>query len=183
MVTNEEHMTSIEVSDIGTTLKVGAEYLKGKNTTEIAGSVAMKRGEVEKHIRAYKELMKETAKTNVQLADRLQVTLEETLHHYDVITKAAWDNKDEAEMTGDIKSVNTALRLIADLQKTKFQFVESVTEGQDAELLAELEQAERQHELLKGILLGLKERFPEAFKYVRNEMSSSMEDVEVIDPV
>lgn len=175
-------MTSIEVSDIDKTFKVGAEYLKGKNNTEIGRAIGMKRGEVEKHIRAYKELMKETAKSNIQLADRLQVTLEETLHHYDVITKSAWENKEEAEINGDIKSVNTALRLIADLQKTKFQFVESVTEGTDAELLAELEQAEKQHELLKGILLGLKNRFPEAFKWVRNEMSSAMEDVEVIQP-
>lgn len=176
-------MTSIEVADIDKTLKVGAEYLKGKNNTEISRAVGMKRGEVEKHIHAYKQLMKETAKSNVQLADRLQVTLEETLHHYDVITKSAWENKEEAEQSGDIKSVNTALRLIADLQKTKFNFVESVTENTDADLLAELEQAERQHETLKNVLMGLKDKYPEAFKWVRNEMASVMEDVEVIDPV
>ena len=174
-------MTSIEIRDIDKTLEVGTEYLKGKSTNEIVRATGYTRGEVEKHTLAYKELMKQTAKHNVQLADRLEITLEEVLNHYDIITKSAWENKEEAEQNGDVKSVNTALRLIADLQKTKFQLVEAVQEGVDADLLAELEETSRQHDLIKSVLLGLKDKFPEAFKWVRNEMSSVMEDVEVMD--
>jgi hypothetical protein len=184
MGTIEEPMTNeIEPYDLELTIKVGSEYLKGKSSLEISRATGVKRAYVERHIMNYKTLMRETAKSNLQVSDRIIVALEETLHHYDVIVKEAWANKEEAEINGDIKSVNAALRLVADLTKVKFGLVQEVSSNTDAELMAELDEMEQEKELVLAVLKGLKAHFPEAFKWVRKELAAAMDDVEVVEVV
>lgn len=165
--------------DIDQIIAAGKEFAKGRSAKAVAGALNVSTREAKKLYEQYKQMAIEAAKRG-DLGDRLSVALEESLLHYETMLEEAWRNKNDAEANMEYSTVNTSLRLIKDMTESRFKMLQSMVDGQDVELLEELDAMEREHENLMKILRGLKEEFPDAAKYVRSRLRE-MEGVEVVE--
>lgn len=165
-------------------MQVGEEFAKGSNYKTIATQLDLEPREARKMIEEYKSVVAWAAKNEMNVIDRLNLVVEEVDRHYQLLIKEAWANKSNAEMAEQYGTVNQSLKLVADIQKQRAAMFQHMNDGQDAELIAELEDTQRKQDQLIKILRNLHEKFPQAAAYIK-EMLARVEDepveVEVLD--
>lgn len=160
-------------------MDVGEEFAKGKTPRQIANALGMQVRDVNKYIETYKQVVEWSAKNDLHIHDKVNLVIEEVDRHYQLVTREAWANKENAEMAQSYGTVNQALKLIADIQKSRASMFQVFSDSQDAELIAELEETQRQQDALKKILIGLREHFPEAARWVGEQLRRLEDEVEV----
>lgn len=165
--------------DLDCVIEVGKEFSKGKTPKQVAAIVDMDVKQVKLYREYFNQLMLQQAKNDEAMQDRLAVAFEEVRHNFDMLLESAWRNKDDAEASMEYSVVNTALRLIKDINESRFQMLQDLTDGHDAEILDELDKMEEQHEQLVEILKGLKAEYPEAAKFVYGKLNE-VRGVEVV---
>lgn len=183
MGTNKEPMsTDLEVKEnhYETVMAVGEEFSKGHNYRQIATSLGIESKEARQMIEEYKQLVEYAAKNGMNIIDKLNVVIEEVDRHYQLLINEAWDNKRNADMAEQYGTVNQSLKLIADIQKSRAAMFQQLNDGQDAELMAELEETQRRQDQIMSILRRLAEKFPQAAAYIRDEIARlDQEPVEI----
>jgi hypothetical protein len=167
---SDAHLVPI-TDDMDSIIEVGRELSKGKTNKVVAMELNLKPRDVAKLGEQYRTLTLQTAKNNQNFADRLTVSLEESMQHFDMLIKDAWDNKEDASLNQEFNVVNTSIRLLKDLAEVKFKMIHAMTEGQDVDLMADLENMHEEVEMLKGILRDMKDKYPEAARFVFNRMN------------
>jgi hypothetical protein len=175
---SDAHLVPV-TDDIDRIIEVGRELSKGKTNKIVAMELNLKPREVAKLGEQYRTLTLQTAKNNQNFADRLTVSLEESMQHFDMLIKDAWDNKEDASLNQEFNVVNTSIRLLKDLAEVKFKMVHAMSEGQDVDLMADLEAMHEEVDMLKTILREMKDKFPEAGRFVFDRMNE-IRGVEVV---
>lgn len=166
-------------NDFENVMNVGEEYAKGKSPRQIASALGLETREVNKCIEQYKQVVSWSAKHDLNVYDKINLVIEEVDRHYQLITREAWENKENAEMAQSFGTVNQALKLIADVQKSRASMFQTFSDSQDVELIAQMEEQAQQQEQLKQILMELREKFPEAAKWVMKRLRELDDEVEV----
>lgn len=161
--TNDDHFDLV--------MQVGEEYAKGSDYRHIADQLGIEKREARQMIEEYKSVVAWAAKNDMNIVDKLNIVIEEVDRHYELITKEAWKNKQNADMAESYGTVNQSLKLIADIQKQRAAMFQSMSDGQDAELMAEMEETQRKQDQLIKILKKLNQRFPQAAAFIRDELA------------
>lgn len=178
METNEVQLIPI-TGDIDKIVEVGKESAKGKSNKALASIFGISTREAAKMVEQYRSLNVQLARNNQNYADRLGLALEESLQHFDMLLSDAWENKEDASINQEFSVVNSSLRIIKDITEARFKMLHAMTEGQDAELMYELEEMEQQVEQLMKVLRELKEKFPDAAKFVFKRLNE-LKGVEIV---
>lgn len=164
-------------------MTVGREYAKGYSNNEIAQRLEMNRRDVSKYIKQYKDMVQWSARNNMTISDKIAVVLEEVDDHYRMIIRDAWENKAEADLQGQLSTVNQALSLIAKVQQQRAKMFQEFSSEQDAELIAQMEEQQQQHDQIIKILRGLNDRYPQAAAWVRDQLAKVNDEVESIEVI
>lgn len=170
--------------DYDNIIAVGELFSKGSSPPQISTELDIPLRDVKRHIMQFKGMMKSMARNNINIAERAAVVFEEVDHHWGIVLKEAWKNKEEAERNGSTGTVNQSLKLIADIQKERARLFKDLGAQQDAEIIAELEEARRNQEILVNILRTAIKRYPEAARFIQDELirvTNEAEVVEIID--
>lgn len=178
MATDEVQLIPV-TGDIEKIIEVGRESSKGKTNKALAGQFGLSTREVSKMVEQYRSLNIQLARNSQNYADRLGLALEESLQHFDMLLADAWENKDDASVNQEFSVVNSSLRIIKDITESRFKMLHAMTEGQDAELMHELDDMERKVDELMRVLKELKEEFPDAARYVAKRLNE-LRGVEVV---
>ena len=180
MATNKTAITITRIDgDIDTIIEVGKAFAKGRSPKAVVAELGLSSvQEAKKMYEQYKQLAIQSAKGG-DLGDRLALALEESLQHFEILLEEAWENKEDATANLEFSTVNTSLRLIKDITESRFKMLQSMVDGQDIEMLEELEYMEGRQEKLLSILKELKEQFPDAAKFIGKKLQE-VEGVEIV---
>lgn len=169
-----------ETEDIDLMFEIGREFAKGVHYREIAEKYEIPTREVTRLIDLYKKFIAWSAKSGGSLTDKIGTVIAEVDEHYGLIVAEAWINKARAEDAGSVNGVNQSLKLIADVQKNRATLFQQMANDADAELMAQLEESNRRQEQIINILRRLKDQFPQAALFIRDELSRLDAEVEII---
>lgn len=156
--------------------KVVEELLKGNNATQIASITGLKRSEVVEYIDEWKEVVRndntarERAKEAVAGADQ----------HYAMLINEAWKTAEAADVAGQLNVKATALKLVADIEGKRIGMLQQVGLLDNAELAADVAEAERKQEVLVNILKEVTSTCPKCKLEVAKRLSQITGVVEPI---
>lgn len=159
---------------------IGELWAKGEHVAAISANLDISRAEVTRGIEAYKDMLRSLARDNINLAEKVTVVMAEVDEHYKMIVREAWKNKENADTQGSLSQVTASLKLIADIQKSRASMFQTAGLGANSELLAELEETQRNQEIIVEILKEVANKYPEASKYIRMRLSEVMNEAQVI---
>lgn len=159
---------------------IGELWSRGENITSISAQLEISRGAAAKGIEAYKDMLKSLARDNINIAEKVTVVMEEVDQHYKMIVREAWKNKESAENQNSLSQVTASLKLIADIQKARASMFQSAGLNGNAELMAEMEETQRNQEIIIEILKDVAEKYPEASRFIRERLSDILNEAQVI---
>lgn len=165
--------------DIDKIIEAGKEFAKGRTAKAVAAQLGVSTKEAKRLYEQYKQMAIEAARKG-DLGDRLALAVEETLLNYETMLTEAWRNKEDAEANMEFSTVNTSLRLIKDMNESRFKMLHQMVDGQDTELLEELDYMERRQEEILDILKDLKEKYPDAARYIAKRLQELEGGVQVV---
>lgn len=142
-------MSEIELSSTFDQMNlVVEELLKGKNPTEIARFLNIKRVEVLEHIDTWRELVS----GDTRIRERAKEALAGADQHYSMIIQRAWETVDQADANQQYGTKASALKMIADVEQKRIDMLQKAGLLENNELSSQLLETERKQEILMKIL-------------------------------
>jgi hypothetical protein len=147
--------------------KVVGELLKGNTPTQIAAVTGFKRAEVVELIDEWKGVVRndntarERAKEAVSGADQ----------HYAMLIKEAWKTVEDADQSGQLNVKANSLKLIADIETKRIGMLQQVGLLDNAEVAAQVAEAERKQDILVKILKEVTSTCPKCKLEVAKRLS------------
>lgn len=170
-------MSEIELSSTFDQMNlVVEELLKGKNPTDIARFLNIKRSEVLTHIDTWRELVS----GDTRIRERAREALSGADQHYSMIIQRAWETVDQADANQQLGTKASALKIIADIEQKRIDMLQKAGLLENNELSVQLLETERKQEILMGIL---KEVTSEC-SHCRIEVSKRLSEITgQVDPI
>lgn len=142
-------MSEIELSSTFDQMNlVVEELLKGKNPTDIAKFLNIKRSEVLTHIDTWRELVS----GDTRIRERAREALSGADQHYSMIIQRAWETVDQADANQQLGTKASALKIIADVEQKRIDMLQKAGLLENNELSAQLLETEKKQEILMKIL-------------------------------
>jgi hypothetical protein len=163
------------------TLDVGKHYMKGMEPREIGVRMNLSTREVNRYIKDYKELQSRAVKESGTLSQQMYSILSEVDDNWRRVTKEAWEVADEASLESDHKSRLSALSLIERIQKNRAGVFGDAAKNEDADLLRQLEESERNVELVKQALRNIADNHPELKRELYEQLAALQKESPVIE--
>lgn len=154
--------------------------MQGFNATDIARELDIPRKDAKRYIDEWQGFLRETARSNLDIKDRVMSVLYEVDEHWRLVVKEAWKTVDQADQAGQIGNKTGALKLIASINKDRAQMFQQAGVNQDSELIEELNEAQRTHQILIGLLKEIRTEHPEIAELITARLASIQSEVEVI---
>lgn len=157
--------------------EVVQEYLKGQNAAQISRITGMPAGAVQVLLDEFKQfasnhqVMQQHAKEVVVKVDM----------HYDKLLERTYTVLDEAESQGTRRERLDAIKLLKDIENTRFQMMQSAGLLKQDEIMEKLLAEERKVELLTAILREEVLSCPRCSLRVADRLSEVTDQAEVID--
>ena len=130
---------------------VVAEYLTGKNETEISKELSIPRQRVVGYLTEWRGMIA----NNQAIRTRAHEALGSADVHYNRLIGKAYeviDSSDAMSGTGPLNTKSSAIKLIADMEAKRIDMLQKSGMLDNRELADELEETERKQEVLEGIL-------------------------------
>lgn len=116
----------------------------------------------------------------MDIKDRVLNVLNEVDEHYRLIVKEAWKTVKATDSNQDYGSKNSAMKIIATVNKDRAKMFQDAGINQDTEMIEEMNETNRKQEIIKDILREIKQKHPEIAQYIALRMSEIQDEVEVI---
>lgn len=137
--------------------RIAAEYLKGKNETQISQELDIPRSRVSKYLMEWKSAASNSEAIRARARDALAGA---DFHYnnlireaYALIEEATTANQDDDLSTNQMLAHrHTALKMIADLEKSRIDMLQKAGLLENQELADQLIEQEKQHEAIMGII-------------------------------
>lgn len=168
------------VEQVDTMQHVGKLHMQGYNATEIARQLDIPRTRVKKLIDEWQNYLREYARSNLDIKDRVMAVLYEVDEHWKLVVKESWKTVEQADQQGQLSNKTGALKLIASINKDRAQLFQQAGVNQDSELIEELNEAQHTHEILIGLLKELRSEHPEIADLINARLASIQSEVEVV---
>lgn len=136
--------------------QVVSMWASGKTITQIMTSTGLKKRQVEDILAIYKQY----AMQDKVLRELSRETVLRTRQHYDDLISKVYDAVEVADDSGDYKAKMTGLKMIADIEKQRVDFMQKAGMLADNELGDQLVESERKQQVIIDILRDISKQYP-----------------------
>jgi transposase len=155
---------------------VAAEYIKGKNETEISKELDIPRARVSSMLREWKQM----ASNSEAVRSRAREALASADQHYNYLIRQAYEVIEDANTTANLGAKTTAIKLVLDIETRRIDMLQKAGLLENKELAEELIEQERKHEVLINILKDVSADCPRCKNEVARRLASAASNEEVI---
>lgn len=142
-------MTEVAVPDkFALQNRVVSLYLKGQAPWAIAKELKLKTPEVN----SFLDQWRKTAVNDVEIKGRAREALAGMDHHFNMIIKKLWDAVEECDLEGDIKTKNSVLKNIADIEAKRLDSLQKAGLLDDQHLGDQVVATQNKLEAVKRLL-------------------------------
>lgn len=159
------------VKHLDTVNRVVGEYLKGNDPTKISKQLDIPRTKVVTLLKEWQQM----ASDNAAIRARAKEALAAADEHYSRLITQAYDVIDEATTTGDLRSKNTSIKLVMDIESKRIEMLQKAGLLENKELAEEMLEIERRQEILMGILKDIATEHPEIRDKIMSRLSEASE--------
>lgn len=159
--------------------KVVGEYLKGSEPTKISKELAIPRQKVVAYLNEWKAMAADNAAIRARAKEALVVA--DT--HYSKLIEKAYEVIDEASTIADLRSKNSAIKLVMDLESRRIDMLQKAGLLENKELAEEMLEIEERQEVLIGILKDIAAEHPEIRDKIMSRLSSAMKQGQTVTVV
>jgi hypothetical protein len=167
------------VSHLDQVNKVVERYLAGTPETQISKELNLPRQRVVGYINEWRAM----ASDNAAIRARAKEALVGADTHYSKLIAKAYEVIDEATTVADLRSKNSAIKLVMDLERTRIDMLQKAGLLENKELAEEMVEIENRQEILISILKDIAAEHPEIRDKIMNRLSSAMKQGETITVV
>jgi replication-associated recombination protein RarA len=160
--------------------QVGRLYLKGKNETQIARELGMKRVKVVAALDDFRVLLRKTQESAVDVRERLLDIIYESDETFRMVVDEAWRTATECDKNGDTRNKLSALKLVESSTKNRADMLQKAGVSQDNDLVDQLNEQERQHGILIKLLKEIRDSHPEVAELIARRLTQVTNEVEVV---
>lgn len=157
--------------------QVASEYLKGTDTAQIARNLDIPRARVMSLLNDWRKM----AANNEAIHARAREALAGADQHYSKLIAKAYEVIDSADQISDLKSKNTSIKLIADIEAKRLDMLHRAGLLDNKEIAEELAEMERKHEILIGILKDVATKYPNIRNEILEKLSQVSNGVIIVD--
>jgi transcription antitermination factor NusA-like protein len=161
--------------------QVALYFTKGHNYTEIAERLGIRRVDVVRYHQEWQKFLANMAKGNPDIRDRIMQILLEADQSFALVVKEAWATVEQADQANELANKNGAMKLVATVTKDRAKLALDAGVGQNQDLAEQLEETQRQHEVLTDILREVTGKCAHCKVEVRRRLSQISSQAEVID--
>jgi hypothetical protein len=147
--------------------KVVEELLKGNSPTQIASITGFKRADVIEYIDEWKKAVR----SDNTARDRAKEAVSGADQHYAMLIKEAWKTVEDADTQGQLSVKANALKLISDIETKRIGMLQQVGLLDNAEVAAQVAEAERKQDILVKILKEVTSTCPKCKLEVAKRLS------------
>ena len=147
--------------------KVVEELLKGNSPTQIASITGFKRADVIEYIDEWKKVVR----SDNTARDRAKEAVSGADQHYAMLIKEAWKTVEDADTQGQLSVKANALKLISDIETKRIGMLQQVGLLDNAEVAAQVAEAERKQDILVKILKEVTSTCPKCKLEVAKRLS------------
>jgi len=159
------------VKHLDTVNKVVGEYLKGSDPTKISKQLDLPRTKVVSLIKEWQQM----ASDNTAIRARAKEALAAADEHYSRLITQTYEVIDEATTIGDLRSKNTSIKLVMDIESKRIEMLQKAGLLENKELAEEMLEIERRQEILMGILKDIAAEHPEIRDKIMHRLSEASE--------
>ena len=156
--------------------RVVEKYLAGTPETQISKELAIPRQKVVGYINEWRAM----ASDNAAIRARAKEALVGADTHYSKLIQKAYEVMDEATTTADLRSKNSAIKLVMDLERTRIDMLQKAGLLENKELAEEMIEIEERQDVLVGILRDIASEHPEVRDKIMRRLSLVAKKGEVI---
>ena len=157
------------VKHLDTVNKVVGEYLKGSDPTKISKQLDLPRTKVVSLIKEWQQM----ASDNTAIRARAKEALAAADEHYSRLITQTYEVIDEATTIGDLRSKNTSIKLVMDIESKRIEMLQKAGLLENKELAEEMLEIERRQEILMGILKDVAAEHPEIRDKIMQRLSDA----------
>lgn len=161
--------------------QVARLYMKGHDAGSISKQLSIRRIDAKRLIDEWHVWLRQLAKSNADIRDRVTDILFEVDQHYAMVIKETWDTVRQADEEGQLSNKTQALKLVASINKDRIGMFQQAGLNQDNELAAELEETQHQQEAIKAILKEVSGKCSNCKLEVAHRLAELNDQAEVID--
>ena len=172
---NEEQLTQ----HLDKVNKVVGEYLKGSDPTKISKQLDIPRTKVVQYLTEWKQM----ASANDTIRARAREALAAADEHYSRLITQTYEVIDEATTIGDLRSKNTSIKLVMDIESKRIEMLQKAGLLENKELAEEMMEIERKQDILKQILMDIASEHPEIRDKIMKRLSDVAKGAETITVV
>ena len=172
---NEEQLTQ----HLDKVNKVVGEYLKGSDPTKISKQLDIPRTKVVQYLTEWKQM----ASANDTIRARAREALAAADEHYSRLITQTYEVIDEATTIGDLRSKNTSIKLVMDIESKRIEMLQKAGLLENKELAEEMMEIERKQDILKQILMDIASEHPEIRDKIMKRLSEVANQGETITVV
>jgi hypothetical protein len=136
--------------------KIVSMWASGKTIPEIVNTIGLKKRQVEDVLSVYKQY----AMQDKVLREMSRETVLRTRQHYDDIINKLYDAVSVANDSGDYKAEMTGLKMVADIEKQRVDFMQKAGMLADNEIGDQLIESERKQQVIIDILRDISKEYP-----------------------
>ena len=155
---------------------VAAEYIKGKNETEISKDLDIPRARVSSMLREWKQM----ASNSEAVRSRAREALASADQHYNYLIKQTYEVIEDANTTSNLGAKTTAIKLVLDIETRRIDMLQKAGLLENKELAEELLEQERKQEVLINILRDVSADCPLCKNEVARRLAAAAGNEEVI---
>jgi len=167
------------VQHLDTVNKVVGEYLKGNDPTKISKELSIPRKQVVEYLTEWKQM----ASANDAIRSRAREALTAADEHYSRLISKTYEVIDEATTTADLRSKNSAIKLVMDIESKRIEMLQKAGLLENKELAEEMMEIERKQDILKQILMDIATEHPEIRDKVMKRLSEVANEGETVTVV
>lgn len=155
---------------------VVGEYLKGSDATKISKELSIPRKKVVEYLDEWKAM----AADNAAIRSRAKEALVVADTHYSKLIEKAYEVIDEATTTADLRSKNSAIKLVMDLERTRIDMLQKAGLLENKELAEEMIEIEERQQILIAILKDIAAEHPQIRDEIMRRLSSATKGGETV---
>lgn len=159
--------------------RVVEKYLAGTPETQISKELNLPRQKVVGYINEWRAM----ASDNAAIRARAKEALVGADTHYSKLIAKAYEVIDEATTVADLRSKNSAIKLVMDLERTRIDMLQKAGLLENKELAEEMVEIERRQEILVSILKDIASEYPEIRDEIMRRLSSASRSQDVVTVV
>lgn len=149
--------------------KVVEKYLAGTPETAISKELALPRQKVVAYINEWRAM----ASDNAAIRARAKEALVGADTHYSKLIAKAYEVMDEASTNADLRSKNSAIKLVMDLERTRIDMLQKAGLLENKELAEEMMAIEDRQATLIAILKDIASEHPEIRDEIMRRLASA----------